>query len=158
MAKTIKVGLRPEIDVKSASVLMRVMEGDKVLDSTRFHWHELPTDIRQRIKLHGLSTILQQRTSDIKEKPLEKLEAMQEVYDRWMSGEWAKEREGGLRQVPAIFEVLSKLKGVEVGAIQAAWKKLSEEQRDEIKAKYAAEIEAVEKARSESDVDLTDML
>lgn len=158
MAKTIKAGLRPEIDVSSASVLMQVKEGDKVLDSTRFHWNELPMDIRQRIKLHGLSTLLQQRTSDIKERPLDKLEAMQEVYDRWMSGEWAKEREGGLRQVPAIFEVLAKLKGVEVGAIQAAWKKLSDEQRDEIKAKYAEEIEEVEKARSESNVDLTDML
>lgn len=158
MAKTIKMGLRPEIDVAGESVLMQVKEGDRVLVSKRFEWKSLPPDIRQRIKLHGLSTILQQRTSDIKEKPLEKLEAMQEVYDRWMSGEWAKEREGGLRQVPAIFEVLAKLKGVEVGAIQAAWKKLSEEQRDEIKAKYADEVEAVEKARSESDVDLTDML
>lgn len=158
MAKTIKMGLRPEIDIAGASVLMQVKEGDKVLNSTRFEWKSLPTDIRQRIKLHGLSTILQQRTSDIKERPLDKLEAMQEVYDRWMSGEWAKEREGGLRQVPAIFEVLAKLKGVEVGAIQAAWKKLSDAQRDEIKAKYAAEIEEVEKARSESDVDLTDML
>jgi len=140
-------------------VIMQVKEGDNVLAQTPFDWESVEEGIQDRLKLHGLSTILQQRTSDIKENPLEKLAAMEEVFSRFAEGIWAKERTVGARTVPAIVEVLAELKGADVGVVQKSWSKLSTDQKDAIKTKYADDVARMEAKRAASEeVDLTDLV
>jgi hypothetical protein len=158
MAKKIAMGLRPILSVGAMTVNMQVKDGEIVKESKVFSFDDLPTNIQEQLKLGGLSTILQQRVSDIKENPLAKLEAMQDVYDRWMTGEWAKEREGGLRMVPAIVEVLAQLKNCEVSQAQKAYAKLTDEVKGQLKEKYKAECEAVEAKRGQAEVSLDDLL
>ena len=140
------------------SVLMEVKEGDEVLAKDTFDWYALPLHIQNKISLHGLSTLLQQRTSDIKQNPLGKLDAMSEVYERLAEGEWNKERQAGARQVPAIVEVLAKIKGADIGSVQKAYAGLEDEQKDALKEKYADDIAKIEAGRNSAEVSLDDLL
>ena len=158
MPKQIKAGLRPEVLVEDMAVNMIVKDGDEVLAEELFTWEALPADIQARIQLHGLSTLLQQRTSDIKQDPEATVDAMIEVYNRLVENEWAKERKIGTRVIPAIVEVLAELKNSDTGSIQKAYNKLSDEQKAELRKKYAEDIERVEARRRSTEVDLEDLL
>jgi hypothetical protein len=158
MPKVIKMGLRPELDVKSMSVTMRVMEGKEQKGQQIFHWADIDPEIQDQLKLAGLSTVLQQRTSDVKADPLQKVVEMIDVFGRFMIGEWAKEREGGARLVAPIIEVLATLKEVPEAAIQKSWAKQTDEFKEAVLKKYATEIEAVVTKRADAEeVDISDL-
>lgn len=159
MPKVIKLGLRPKLEVESMSVDMRVMDGKTLKESRVFDWADIDEAIQQQLKLAGLSTVLQQRTSDVKADPVGKLAAMIEVFDRFVDGEWAKEREGGARIVAPIIEVLADLKGVTEAAIQKSWAKQDDAFKEAVLKKYAAEIEAVVAKREASEeIELDDLI
>jgi hypothetical protein len=160
MAKVIELGLRPTLDVENMAITMEVKKADgPVIASKVFNWDEIPSENRARLGLHGFSTILQQRCSQIKADPIAKLDAMEEVYDLLKTGGWEKERASGPRVFPAILEVLAKLKGKPAGVIQPAFNALSEEQKAALRAKYASEVAAVEAARLAAEPeDLSDLL
>jgi len=155
MAKTIKMGLRPELDTTTMSVTMNVKDGDEILSHRYYVFDDYPVEIQQQLMLHGLSTALQQRTSQFKEDPLGKLMAMDEVSARWLEGEWAKERKVGPRILPAIIEVLHSIKvakgfKVSVAEVQAAWNSLDEDQRSVLREKYKDEVAQVEAKRAKA--------
>ena len=159
MPKVIKQGLRPALDVESMSIDMRVMEGKEVIDHEVFNWADVDPKIQDQLKLAGLSTVLQQRTSDVKADPVNKLNAMVVVFERFTEGEWAKEREGGARVVAPVIEVMATLKGVTEAVIQKSWSKQSDEFKDAVMKKYAAEIdEVITKRAASEEVDLTDLV
>lgn len=158
MPKVTKAGLRPTLFTSNMVVRIDVKEGETILATKEFEWENIPTNIQSQLSLHGLNTLLQQRTSDVKGNPEGKLEAMEDVYERLCEGEWSAERKSGTRTVPAIIEVLAGLKGCDIGAAQKAFAKLNDEQKAQLRAKYFKEVEEVEAKRATASVSLDDLL
>jgi len=159
MPKQIKLGLRPKLDVEAMAVTVRVMDGKVEKQATTFNWADVDGEIQKQLSLAGLSTVLQQRCSGIKEDPVAKLDAMDEVFALWMDGEWAKEREGGARLVAPIIEVLAGLKKASIADVQKSWAKLDKDVQAAIAKKHATRVKEIEeqRARETEVVDLTDM-
>jgi hypothetical protein len=160
MPKKIKLGLRPTLDVEAMTVTMNVVDGKKkVIDSSVYHWADVPAENQTKLSLAGLSTVMQQRGSSIKEDPVAKLAYMDEVFEMFCEGRWEKEREGGARLVAPIIEVLAGLKGTTEAVIQKSWAKYDDEFKASIIEKYSDEIDAVKAKRAEAEeVDLDDLL
>ena len=153
-------GIKVDVDVDARSFDISVRDGKKIVRTETFYIADLPEAIQNRLMVQGAPTILGQRASDIKADPDAKLDRIMEVWEHWSNtGEWDMPREGGTRQVAPIFEVLAKVTDTSVAAVQKSWAKYPEEGRDKLRAKYAKEIEAVKKARENSEtVDLDGLI
>lgn len=155
--------LRVELDGDAGIVTVVVREKDgsnfKEIESGTFNVSDLPEEIRKMTDLYGLSKVLQDRCSDTKAGP-GKLDAMREVFDQLVAGDWERERKAGAPTVSAEVEALAQIKGVSVGDIQKALRKFTKEQKEKIFAKpEIAELAATIRAgREASEVSLDDML
>ena len=105
----------PDTDV----VTFIVKDGEEVVGRIGFDFDEMPDSNRHQIFLYGANKLLTDRTSDEKNK-LVKLDAMQEVYDLLMTGEWAKERVVGAVVVGAEVEALAVMQEMSIPDTQAA--------------------------------------
>lgn len=145
MPKIDKVGIR--VDYEDTKVIMKVMDGKVEKDRAGFDFSALPDLIQAQVSLYGLNKVLQDRTSDEKDKEA-KLYAMDGVYSQLMDGVWKKDRVGGAPTVRIEVEALAELKGVSVSAVQKALKDYTPEQKDQIFANPAL-VEIVARLRSE---------
>jgi len=159
--KSSEYRLRPELNVDQMSVRFDVVDSDDVVQesSDTFRFNALSDEFQKRTSLHGLNTLLQQRTSGTTIAN-GKLASMEEYYARLVAGEWAKERVGGPGVVSAEVEAVATLKKVSIPAAQKALKSLDEATRKKVLenpqvVKLAAEIKAKREAGAE--VDLADL-
>jgi len=157
MPKVDKVGIR--VEYAGSSVIIMVKDGDSEIDRKVFDFDELPTEIQDQVSLYGLNKVLQDRTSDQKDKVM-KLEAMDQVWSMLIDGQWKKEREGGFPTVRSEIEAIAEIKGVSVAAIQKALKGYTAEQKDKIFADPKVREKAAEIAakRVETEVSLDTFL
>lgn len=164
MPKRKSVGLRPVLDLAKNTVTMNVVDGAgdtaKILESAIFSTQGMdPEKIVKRLTLHGLSTILQQRTSQIDE-PAEKLPVMQEIVDRMLEGEWEKERVVGAPVVSVEVEALAELKKLTIPQAQKALQAYDKETRAKILAnpQLAPIIKRLKEAREKTQENTLDDL
>jgi hypothetical protein len=166
MPKVTKAGLRPTLDVETMAVIMHVKEDDNILAVHVFSYDALERhpSIQHNIMLHGLSTLLQQRTSDVKADPERKLEAMKEVYERLIAGEWTKERKAGSPVVSLLVEAVVEAKrkqgkDITVAQAQKAVRALSDDDKGVLEDNLSELMDTIREARaSDEGTDLDDLL
>lgn len=159
-------GIRTSFDREAKTVTMTVVAGEgddqKVIDRDVFDLGAVHADLQIDVALYGLSKILQDRTSDEKDKR-KKLAQMSEVMDRLGEGKWEKDRVAGVAPVvsPEV-EALAKLKGLSIPAAQQALRGYEKDQREKIltnpKVAELAEQIRAERAKAEKVADLSDLI
>ncbi len=164
MAKEMsKYGVSVDLDEQPGVVLVqmfeRIGEDEKeVIASKAFRFADVHDDLKVKVSAYGLSKLLQDRTSS-ESKDAGRLDSMQNVMDRFIEGQWEKERESSGPTVSVEVEALAEIKGVGVAVIQKALRTYTAEQREKILAsntvqERAAAIKARRDAESETDLDL----
>lgn len=75
-----------------------------------FNPRELPGSIQRMILVNGCKTIMQQRTSSLRGKASlrEILQAMEEVFSRWLAGEWEAQRTSAEARKPLLVARLAR--------------------------------------------------
>src|SRR3990172_1860422 len=129
------LGLRAQEDVDAMTVTISVVdfENEIVKDKDVFAFSDVAESLRKRVSLYGLKKLLMDRTSQVKDAPVQKLKDMAEGLERLSAGEWAAERAaGGLGVVSPEVEALAGLKGISIPDAQKALKAYSPEQRTKI--------------------------
>jgi hypothetical protein len=129
------LGLRAQEDTAAMAVTISVVdfETDTVKDKDVFRFEDVHQTLRDRVSLYGLKKLLMDRTSQVKDAPVQKLKDMAAVLERLGAGEWAAERAaGGLGVVSPEVEALAVLKGISIPDAQKALKAYSPEQRAKI--------------------------
>src|SRR3990172_5252414 len=129
------LGLRAQEDMDAMTVTISVVdfENEIVKDKDVFAFRDVAESLRKRVSLYGLKKLLMDRTSQIKDAPIQKLKDMAAVLDRLGAGEWAAERAaGGLGVDSPEVEALAVLKGISIPDAQKALKAYSPEQRARI--------------------------
>ena len=112
-----------ELNTDAMQVVVEVINkaSKEVVGTETFEASEIHESCRQKVSLYGYSKLLQDRSSDFKNK-LEKLEAMRAVAAQLATGQWAKERKIGAVVTSPEGEALAALKQISVPAAQAALK------------------------------------
>ncbi len=129
------LGLRAQENTDEMSVTIQVVdfESDTVKDQDVFDFASVHETLSKRVSLYGLKKLLMDRTSQVKDNPIQKLKEMGEVLNRLHMGEWAAERAaGGLGVVSPEVEALAVLKGISIPDAQKALKAYTPEQRAKI--------------------------
>src|SRR3990172_7498273 len=129
------LGLRAQEDTAAMAVTISVVdfETDTVKDKDVFRFEDVHQTLRDRLSLYGLKKLLMDRTSQVKDAPVQKLKDMAAVLERLGAGEWTAERAaGGLGVVSPEVEALAGLKGISIPDAQKALKAYSPEQRTKI--------------------------
>jgi hypothetical protein len=157
MPKVNDIGLRPILDVNDMLVTMRLVSGkgdaQTVFDERVYCPVAYGQAVRKRLELHGLSTLLQQRCSQIKDYNA-KLDAMDEIVARLGEGQWEAEAKARGAQVVSIeVEALARLKGESIAAVQKSLAGYEKEKRAKIFAhkSLAPFIEAIRKEREDAE-------
>lgn len=133
--KSGKTGLRVAFDEESKKVTISVwdFEAEKALTAVVFPYGAVAETLQTRVALYGLAKVLMDRTSQVKENPVEKLAGMKDVFSRLCEGEWKAERTGGgLGVVSPEIEALARVKKHTIPEIQAALKLRTPEERERI--------------------------
>lgn len=153
--------LKVELDTERGLVKVSVIEreSENVVDSENFAIGDLPDTVRPFTDLYGLSKLLQDRSSDTDTGPA-KLDAMREVNAMFLAGQLERERRAGAPVVSAEVEALAEIKGITVAQAQAALRKFSKEQREQIlgHATIVAKAAQIRKARENVDVDISEFV
>ena len=165
MASSNPYGLKVELSPESMEVKVTVREkasdGEFTeLDSRAFPSDLIHSSLKDMVLLYGYSKLLQDRASSTPAGP-EKLDAMNEIAESLIEGNWERERKSGGPTVSIEVQALASLKGVDVRTIQQTLGRLSKEQREEILSnpRVTEAADAIRAADSQAeDIDLTDML
>jgi hypothetical protein len=162
MAKKMsKFRMRPVIDETSLALHFEVLdrESEEVLDTSPVFKYREVEHFDAKIKMHGLNTLLQQRTSQT-DIEAGKLKEIGEYFELLKSGEWARERVGGPGVVSAEIEAIAKIKGVTIPQVQKALKAMDETTRAKVlaNAKVVEMAKAIREEREETrEVSLVDL-
>ena len=157
--------------VAVASVTLRQKDGDETIDlgTHDFAVDGIPAeindgDVTRSLAAYGLSSLLQDRTSSIKD-PEERIEAMKAVYEQLASGQWRTRREPGQSKArihPSLAEAVRRFfldqgQDIPVEAVVAKLQSLDSEARKGIsmlpqvkahRAAYDAELAQAEMAEN----------
>lgn len=147
-----------ELNTESMQVIVEVINkaSKEVVGTETFEASEIHDSCKQKVALYGYSKLLQDRSSDCKNK-LEKLEAMRAVAAQLAAGQWAKERKIGAVVTSPEVEALAALKQISVPAAQAALKSYPKEIRAQILANEAIVAKAAEIRAAREDADVASL-
>ena len=164
MPKVQKIGLKPKYNREHKLVVMQVVdsEGKEVLDSREFDINKLSEAMKNQLLLFGANQLMQTRTSQITDK-LEKLPAMDLVWENLLNDVWKSERKVGSPTVRIEVEALARMQNVSIFVIQKTLKdNYDDSQREAIfkseKLKPFIEEIKLERSAEQPTVDLTDLV
>lgn len=107
-------------------------EGKEVADSRSYDCTELPEEIQTKSLVYGVSKLCAERTSDTPPSD-DKLNAIDEVFQSLLDGNWERERKKGTGPTVRIeVEALAALRGCTVKQVQTLLKKYDKEQQESI--------------------------
>ncbi len=141
----------------------KVEDGEnELVKSVVYDCTQLPEAIQLTGLAYGVSKVCAERTSEISPS-LDKLEAIQEVWDALAEGNWERERKKGAGPTVRIeVEALANLRKISVKQAQVLIKKYDEAAREKIFANPAvqAEVKKLEAkaAKVDDDMNLDDLL
>jgi len=155
---SLKVDLNSDDNAVDVTVREKINGEFTPIDTKSFDVNAVHSDLTTAVTLYGLSKLLQDRSSDVKAGP-DKLDAMSDVMDQLIAGQWERERKAGAPTVSAEVEALSQLKGCSVADIQKSLRKFTKEQKEKILSndQVAKLAQKIRDSRESTEVDLTDM-
>ena len=117
----------------------------------------------ETIRAYGLRAWLADRTSQLRSssKPAEILEAMESYFEKCLqAGQWKLERSASGPQIDrALVHMITTMKRISAVQAEAALKKLTKEDRETLKQRYAEQYKAAQQELKEAEqIDLDDLL
>lgn len=139
--------------------LMNIEEGkeNELLASRAYDCNTLPETNRVKGMVYGISKLCAERTSEIS-PGVEKLDAIDEVWEALLTGEWERERKkGGGPTVRIEVEALAALRKISVKQAQTLLKKYDKDAQEKIFANpaVAKQVKKIEDAQAKVSDDVT---
>jgi hypothetical protein len=136
-------------------------EDKKVLEVHVFKLNDLPATLEsgegpKSIAAYGLQSLLQDRTSEVKESARAKLEAMREYFEIFKTGKWREYKEGVGRKAsinPLFAQALSNIKKAPLAAVMKRLTEMTKDERDALRALEPVQQE-IARLEAEANVDV----
>lgn len=130
-------------------------EDRKIVEEHTFKVGDLPESFEsgegaKGLAAYGLQSLLQDRTSQVKDGARAKLEAMKEYFEIFRTGKWREYKEGVGRKAsinPLFAQALANLKKAPIAAVLKRLNEMTKEERDALRSldPVKAEIDRLEK-------------
>ncbi|QGH73581.1 MAG: hypothetical protein [Siphoviridae sp. ct7UA22] len=152
------------IEKMVVNLTIQIRKDDDFVDqeSVAFNFNDLPTEIKDRVSLYGLSKLLQDRTSQLSAHGLKaKLDGCKSYYEVLLVGNWSATRKtaapsAALDRVAILCAVIAGEKGASVAAVAAMFSALPKEKQNALLGKYAERINAAIAEAQALDLDFDD--